>query len=575
MPISQEKIQEHAALLNGLNALDYVPAAAEDNAARLQVIDREIGSRQQEVQSLEKKTKSEYKDLSRAKSTTRQWLLRIRQGEDAVAQKLEKEQKEYLDAFRAERDARDELAMLMGEKSERERAQRVELAKKGEQIDELKRKIESLYEGLFSGPTPGEITELGGLTEALILLVVHIDYPEEESAERHFKAVETEYHRTQTYLNQHTTAISLLIKAEKTISTCTKKLNEARIATAKLTQEDTLANMSEQLVQCSSLLSSRLTASIAQNLIRQADEACGGNAGAAVGTLDMVPSIPRTTEWDGEEFVTSLDGRFPAKLDECIRKLAEARTRLQGEIDKSSARIDGSQASVRQLSTKLQTSRKELADIRCRIMTSLTNPAALEAHPHSSAKNAHEVGDSDLPVYFDSVNTISGRPATDPSGNVSVGVPSYEESQAQNQPVGGFRVTLPRGNVDHGPTPVYAPSGSAPGPGGIGGFRVMAEPGWSPALSPRLHIPEAHGSPMPSPLPSPLSPKSPVVCLPPSTSSQAGPSGPRPISWSLNPYASAMIRRASLDNEGLLPPGGWMSNTNPFKDPGESLNNGH
>jgi hypothetical protein len=68
--------------------------------------------------------KSEYKDLNRAKSTTRQWLLRIRQGEDAVAQKLEKEQKEYSDAYRAERDARDELSMLMGEKSERERAVR-------------------------------------------------------------------------------------------------------------------------------------------------------------------------------------------------------------------------------------------------------------------------------------------------------------------------------------------------------------------------------------------------------------------------------------------------------------------
>ncbi|CAE6432967.1 unnamed protein product [Rhizoctonia solani] len=552
MPISQEKIKEHAILLNGLNALDYVPAAAEDNAARLQVIDREIDSRQQEVQSLEKKTKSEYKDLSRAKSTTRQWLLRIRQGEDAVSQKLEKERKEYLDAYRAERDARDELAMLMGEKSERERA-RLELAKKGSQMAELKGKIEELYEGLFSGPTP--------------------DFPEEERAESHFKAVETQYHRTQTYLNKHSTAITLLVKAEKTICTCTNKVKEARIATAKLTREDTLANMSEQLVQCSSLLSGRLTASIAQSLIRQADEACGGNAGAVVGSLDMVPNIPRTTEWDGEEFVTALDEQFPAKLDECLRKLAEARTRLRGEIDKSAARIDEYQNSVRQLSTKLQTSRKELADIRCRIMTELTHPAVLEAHPHSSTKNAHEVGDSDLPMYFDSANTISGRPTTDPNGNISLGVPSYEESQAQSKPVGGFRVTIPTSNVNNGPTPAYSPSGPAPGPGGIGGFRVMAEPGWSPALSPRLRIPEAHGSPMPSPLPSPLSPKSPIVCLPPPTSSQPGPSGPRPISWSLNPYASAMIRRASTDNEAPLPPGGWMSN--PFREPGESFPKEH
>ncbi|KAL5636012.1 hypothetical protein ACGC1H_004728 [Rhizoctonia solani] len=541
MPISQDKIQEHTTLLNALNSLDYVSAASEDNIARLQVIDREIDSRQRDVQALEKKTKSEYKDLNRAKSTTRQWLLRIRQGEEAVSQKLEKEQKEYLDAFRAERDARDELAMLMGEKTERERA-RSDLSKKAGQITELKGKIEVLYEGLFGGPTP--------------------EYPEEERAESHLKAIETQYHRTQTYLNKHTTAITLLMKAEKTIRTCINKLNEARIATGKLTREDTLANMSEQLVQCSSLLSARLTASMAHNLIRQADEACGENVSSVIGALDMIPNIPRTTEWDGEEFITALDQEFPEKLEESLRKLGGARTRLQAEINKSSARINEYQSSVRQLSAKLQNSRKELADTRFRIMISLTDPTALEAQPHSTARNAHETGDSDLPVYFDSTNAIPGKPAVDPNGNISVGVPSYEESQAQLRPVGGFRVALPNGN-NQGPTPAYAPSGPAPGPGGIGGFRVAAQSNMPPTSPLSLHIPTEHLSPMPSPMHSPLSPKTPIVSLP--SPSSPGPSVPRPISWSLNPYASAMIRRASMDNDGPPFPGGWMEETNPFR----------
>ncbi|EUC67175.1 hypothetical protein RSOL_499950 [Rhizoctonia solani AG-3 Rhs1AP] len=543
MPISQEKIQEHTTLLNALNSLDYVTAASEDNIARLQVIDREIDSRQRDVQALEKKTKSEYKDLNRAKSTTRQWLLRIRQGEEAVSQRLEKEQKEYLDAFRAERDARDELAMLMGEKTERERA-RSDLSRKAGQITELKGKIEVLYEGLFAGPTP--------------------DYPEEERAESHLKAIETQYHRTQTYLNKHTTGITLLMKAEKTIRTCINKLNEARTATGKLTREDTLANMSEQLVQCSSLLSARLTASMAHNLIRQADEACGENVSSVVGPLDMIPNIPRTTEWDGEEFVTALDQQFPEKLEECLRKLGEAHTRLQAEINKSSTRINEYQNSVRQFSAKLQNSRKELADTRFRIMISLTDPTALEAQPHSTARNAHETGDSDLPVYFDSTNAIPGTPAVDPNGNISVGVPSYDESQAQLRPIGGFRVSLPNGNNNQGPTPAYAPSGPAPGPGGIGGFRVTVPPNMPPTSPLSLRIPTEHLlSPIPSPMHSPLSPKTPIVSLP--SPSSPGPSVPRPISWSLNPYASAMIRRASMDNDGPPFPGGWMDETNPFR----------
>ncbi|CAE6515325.1 unnamed protein product [Rhizoctonia solani] len=573
MPISQAKIQEHATLLNKLNSLDYVTSASEDNIARLQVIDREINSRQQEVEALEKKTKSEYKDLSRAKSTTRQFFRRIRQGEEAVSQKLEKEQKEYLDAFRAERDARDELAMLMGEKTERERA-KLDLAEKAKQVAELKTKIEGLYEGLFAGPTPGKIAELGHSNEALISFAIYIDYPEEERAESRLKNVEKQYHLTQTSLNNHATAITLLMRADKTIDTCTNKLKEAGIATAKLTREDTLLNMSEQLVQCSTLLSGRLIASMAQNLIRQADEACGGGVGAVVGPLDMIPNIPRTTEWDGEDFVTVVDEQFPAKLADCLGKLGAARTRLQGEIDKSSTRLNGYQNSVRQLAGELQTCRKELADIRFRIMMSLTDPAALEAQPHFNARNAHEVGDSDLPVYFDSANTISGKPAADPNGNISIGVPSYEESQAQAKPVGGFRVSLPNGDLHRDSTPAYASSGPAPGPGGIGGFRPMVEPNRSPVPSLNLLIPEARWSPMPSPHLSPLSPKTPIVSLP-STSSQPGPSVPRPISWSLNPYASAMIRRASMDNEGPSLPGGWMDRNSPVRTSGEPRTTGH
>ncbi|KAJ1310275.1 hypothetical protein OPQ81_007016 [Rhizoctonia solani] len=554
MPISQDKIQEHTNLLKALNALDYVPSASEDNIARLEVIDREIRSREREVEALKEKTKSEHKDLSRAKSITRQWLLRIREGGEAVSQKLEKEQKEYMDALRAERDACDELDMLIGEKTEREHA-KLDLAQKMDQITELKAKIEELYEGLFAGPTP--------------------EYPEEERAESRLKAVETQYHRTQTYLNKYTTAITLLITADKTIRTCMNKLNETRIATARVTTDNTLENMSQLLIQGTTLLSARLTIPIARSLIRQADEACSGSVRVVVGSLDMIPEAPTTTQWDGEKHVNVLDVQFPAKLDLSLQKLGEARTRLQGEIEKCSKRIDEYQNSVRQLTAKLQNCRKELADIRFRIIMSLTDPAALEARPHSSARNAHEVGDSELPMYFDSANTVSGKPTADPSGNISVGVPSYEESQAQAAAAGGFRVSLPNGNANPGPSPLYAPSGPAPGPGGVGGFRATVEPSRSPNPSLSLQIPADRWSPMPSPQLSSPSAGTPVVSLPPSGLSQPGPSVPRPISWSLNPYASAMIRRASKDDEASSPLGGRADDSNPFRAPREPHTYGH
>jgi hypothetical protein len=56
-------------------------------------------------------------------STARRLMIRISEGgKDAVAQRVKKEEEEYLDAFRQERQARDELEMLVGERDERETA---------------------------------------------------------------------------------------------------------------------------------------------------------------------------------------------------------------------------------------------------------------------------------------------------------------------------------------------------------------------------------------------------------------------------------------------------------------------
>lgn len=547
MPISQDKIAEHTRLLNALNALDYAPAAQEDNIARLTIVNREIEARQQNVLALEKRTKSEYKDLAKAKSPSRQFLLRLRSGGDAVNQRVEKEQKEYIDALRAERDARDELAMLMGEKREREAA-RTDLAEKVAQINDIKAKMTALYDGLFNGPTP--------------------DYPEEEEAERRYNMAEATYTRTQSDMNKCSTALTLLVRAEATIGTCISHVWEARDATANITVDDTLENVHSQLLQGTSLLAAKIATGIGQNLLRQADESSGCNVNHAVGSLDVVPGVPEYSQWNGREYARWVDPEFPNKLVECLQKLGVARTRLQGEIDKAYAHIEELENMLRQNTVQLQTTRKELADIRCQIMMRLTDPATLEARPRITLHNAHEVGDAELPMYFDSTNT-AGRPTADPQGNVSIGVPSYEESQAQFKPVGGFRVEFP-GDSGAGPAPTYISSVPAPAPapapaigsGSVGGFRGATEAGPSsaPVLS-KLKIPE--------PSKDTSSPTTPVIVAPsasPVPPRQSASSGiqHRSVAWSLNPYASAMIRQASMDDSSPLPPGGWKVETNPF-----------
>ena len=43
-------------------------------------------------------------------------------GKDAVTARVQKEEQEYLEAFKKEREAKDELDMMLGEKQERETA---------------------------------------------------------------------------------------------------------------------------------------------------------------------------------------------------------------------------------------------------------------------------------------------------------------------------------------------------------------------------------------------------------------------------------------------------------------------
>ncbi|KAB5589459.1 hypothetical protein CTheo_7099 [Ceratobasidium theobromae] len=524
-PISQEKIQEHTSLINALNALDYVPAAQEDNDARLAVLNAEIGLIQQEVEILGKKTKSEYKDLHRAKSPTRQFFLWLQQGEGAVNQLLTKENKEYLEAFQAEHGAREKQVVLLQEKHERETV-KADLTNKQRVLEDAKKKIQALYEGLFTGPTP--------------------DYPEEEAAERQFLRAESNYYHAQLYFNKHSTALALLIKARLKIRTCVTQVVEALTATENIKKSGFFSTINERSVQSKSLLGAFTDAANAHILLWDADLSIGSRV-----YRDMVPSgIIPSGEHSGQCFIRV--------LNECLRKLQEVHTCLVCETTEGYRRLNEQHETIRQCAVDLRTARKELVDIRCQIMIGLTNPATLEAHTRISAPNAHEIGDSELPVYFDTKNS-TGIPTTDPRGKVSIGVPSYEESHTHIKAVEGSGVELP-GSSSQGTTstpPAYIPQASIPThtPRAVGGFRVSptSTNGLAHCPSLKLKIPEPQGGGSPSP-----------------TTPVAGPStsGTQPCSnsWSLNPYAAEIVRRASRDNIGLMVPGDHPGN-NPFLSP--------
>lgn len=110
------------------------------------------------------------------------------------------------------------------------------MAQKITHIQECKEKIEALYEGLFSGPTPGTLSPFHTISHSVcpytILCVA--EWPEEEEAERRFLLSETDYTNIQSRINKESTALVLLVRAEKALRLCIAKAVEVRSHTFHL-----------------------------------------------------------------------------------------------------------------------------------------------------------------------------------------------------------------------------------------------------------------------------------------------------------------------------------------------------
>ncbi|KAG9104597.1 hypothetical protein FRC06_001064 [Ceratobasidium sp. 370] len=549
MLISQQQIKEHTRLLNSLSALDYVPTAQEDNNARLEVVRREVNVKERELAALTKKTKSEYKDTQKLNSSIRRLMIRIRDGgKDAVTQRVQKEEAEYIEAYRQEREARDELNMLIGERDEREIAS-IDLAHKEQTIKECKEKIEALYQGLFSGPTP--------------------DYPEEEEAERRFNRSKSEYTTCQVQLTNETNALTKLVNAEKALRICINKLRDVQSSTTQ-NPLGLGGDWSEILVNVQ-LSSALLDATMVKKFMRDA-EACVGR-----GVIGSVGEITVCTQEYSTEIIDNRYVRVPLpnlteKVEQSIQQLQQCHTRLSGELDSCHTRISDHHSRLKHYARDMQTLRKELAKVRCEIMLRVTDPATIHPQTHRSAANAIEIGDTELPTYELSPTADSSSSPTNlnRAASRSFAVPTYEEARAQAQPAGGFRVSLEGASSSGNQAPNYAPPGigPAPGPGGIGGFRVAAAnngadvPSRSP-LSLKIPEPQVNGLSVGRASSPRLAPASPLT--PGASPTSAGTSTPRPASWSLNPYAAAMVRRASLGESDPSLPGAWSGSADPLK----------
>ncbi|QRW00309.1 hypothetical protein RhiJN_28327 [Ceratobasidium sp. AG-Ba] len=538
--ITEEQIREHTQLLNSLSALDYVPTAQEDNNARLSEVTEEVAARERILAGLRSKTKSEREDVEKLNSSVRRMFIRIRGGgKEALTQRVEKEQTEHLEAWKRERQAEEELEILLQEKKDREQT-RDDLAEKSRKREECQAKIDELYQGLFAGPTP--------------------DHPEEEAVESRLRTAENDYTQGQVALNAETKALIELIKTEKGLNKLIAKLRDAQ---NRFTQYPFGRSEWEDTITKIHVSSAGLDLTMCSSCLRKAEQFVGPGV---IGSIGMAQIVNPEYDQDiiGGRWVMVPVAGFEERLAKNVQEFQQCHMRVSGEIDKSNARIQDYRSRLKHYARSMTSIRKELAEVRCGIMIHMTDPATVQPMTHRTAPNAIEFGDTELPTYTEPSQKNVAHSNTENlnrAASRSIAVPTYEQAQEQNRPAGGFRMTLEGGRAQ---VPAHAPPGigPAPGPGGIGGFRGMTVDNSPaiPSLSLKIPEPKVNGvstNQLGSPL---LSPNSPLT--PGGSPTLGGPSTSRPTSWSVNPYAGAMIRKASQSDEPAVP-GRWSS-TNPY-----------
>lgn len=172
---------EHHSLLQQLGELDYAHSALDQAKARLAGLRKDLEEQKKELSEVEKKTRKEYDDWQKVQnSVLRRAKLRVKGGKDNLEARVEKEEREWLEALREVRPAcslnlstgceyadtyttrlsvrtqegrqKDRIATTQREIDETEELVK-DLAGLSDQHTRVQKRLDSMYEHVFAGPS--------------------------------------------------------------------------------------------------------------------------------------------------------------------------------------------------------------------------------------------------------------------------------------------------------------------------------------------------------------------------------------------------------------------------------------
>ena len=323
-------------LLAILHETDYAPPALKQNSAYIADLQIKISSIDKEITKLhdiiekERKEHVDYRD-----SVMKRYAHKVAGKKERFAQKQEKEEREFLEAWQREREAqqrREDLTYAL----ENAQKEKPGLEADTKEHNSAQSKLDQLYHSIFGGPTP--------------------EVPGEDQMEHTVEQARNWYRQSQTQLGNEEHAAEALQRANQYMSQALNDMNDSLDASDfdrfgggtlfDAMERSALGKAQNNLTQC----------------LRQMDEA--RHAQPAIGQLSDV-------NIDQGHFVSDVlfDNIFTDmaqhdRIEDSNAQVKRAMQQLDSTIGQQQQRVQGAQSQLQHASGHLEDVRRQLQQIR-------------------------------------------------------------------------------------------------------------------------------------------------------------------------------------------------------------------
>ncbi|KAK6503409.1 hypothetical protein TWF481_008429 [Arthrobotrys musiformis] len=365
-----EAADAHISLISRMSDLEHAPFTLDQQSKYLQDLKRTLATLKTELDTLRKVTSKERKDHQDLRdSFARRYAHKLTGRSEKFVSKIEKEEREYLDAVHNQRSAEEKERYLEDTIAETENRV-AELTIQTNDYVNLKEQSEHLYKKVFNGPTP--------------------EFPEEDQMEIAVQHAKDFFAEAQSRCDKDQEAEKLMFRAEKSVAKAVKFCDEALSASSwDVWGGGTVADMIER----DNLSKAKSTVSQAQMLLGQAT-----GLQDAIGPFDNVKIAGgHTTDIFLDNPVS--DFEFHKKVKETYVQMRLLHQKVQLELQTQRGRALDSKNNMEDAKSQLAAARAELDKVRREVFERVTGiPCSAGTPPAYDAMDSPPPLDPEEPI---------------------------------------------------------------------------------------------------------------------------------------------------------------------------------